>query len=159
MKKKAILRVIALSCAGIILFLGIYLIFFKINYRNFSESIALGTYDSPDRNHTVYISLKIPGDRSSSHYFVMGTLEENKYKKINNQLFFDGKKKIVYWNKVKGDIPRESLVISWVDMDKFQPADISVKWVDNKNFQIEDKTLNVRHGSYDYRRDFLKDKK
>ncbi|MGC4018419.1 MAG: DUF5412 family protein [Muricomes sp.] len=149
-KKSAIFIFIFL---GILLSLIIYHNFFRIDFSEYSETLSNGTYDSPDGKYNIYTYFVIPRN-SNDHYFVMGKLVKVKYISENHQIISDSNTKIVYWDKKEGEIPRESIASPWVDIEKFHPKDISAAWIDNKNFQIEDKKLNVHYGRYDYRRDF-----
>lgn len=135
-KKKLLLIIIIL----IFSIITIYYKFYRIDFSNYSEFIYCGTYNSPDENYSIKMSILIPRVETDE-YFILGELIKKEYISDNHQIISNKNTKIVYWDKKTGKTLNNTFY---------------VKWINNTDFQIENKVMSIKGSVYDYRRKFLK---
>lgn len=131
-------KIIIFLCVPIIILIiiKIYYSYYFIDFNDFSETRYNGTYLSPNEEYSVSISINIPRN-GENEYYVVGQLTKIEFIAENNQLISDDNTHIVYFDKRKGN---------------FLKKNIYVKWINNTEFQIEDKKIRIGGKVYDYRR-------
>ncbi len=149
--KKRTGALIVLLLTGIWFF---YHTFYRIDLydENVYESWSMGTFWSQDEGYSVMMSADLYYDRDE--YYIMGTLVKTEYTEEGYRLVADHNTRTIYWQKISETEIEQNEYIRWQDGIK---ADnnlrIDVVWIDDKTVQIADQILNIRWGSYDYRRD------
>ena len=131
-------KFIILLCIPIIALLAfkIYYTYYFIDFHNYSEIRYNGTYLSPNKRYSIKISTLIPR-KNKNEYYILGELIKNEFIAENNQIIDDNNTRIVYWDKQKGKFPKRKIYI---------------KWINNIEFQIENKKIRIDSKGYDYRR-------
>lgn len=131
-------KFITLLCISIITLIAfeIYYTYYFIDFHDYSEIKYNGTYLSPNKGYSIRISILIPR-KNKNEYYILGELIKNEFIAENNQIIDSNNTRIVYWDKQKG---------------KFLKKNIYVKWINNIEFQIENKKIRIDSKGYDYRR-------
>ena len=117
----------------------IYYTYYHIDFYNFAETkpIGAGVYFSPNGEYSV--TLTLARDRENE-YYVLGRLTKTEFISEGHQIITNQNTKTVYFDKV----------------NTYFNQNLNVNWLDNTNFQIGDKKLNIHYKTYDYRRDIKK---
>lgn len=136
LNKKTILYFSLLIVIITLFLIKIYYSYYFIDISNFKEIKRNGTYFSPNEEYSISISLVKLRDKEDE-YYILGELTKIEFIDERNQLINDKNTRIVYWDKKQG---------------YFNPNTIDVKWINNTQFQIENKKLNIFYKNYDYRR-------
>ena len=140
LNKKTILYFSLLIVIITLFFIKIYYTYYFIDISNFKEIKHNGTYFSPNEEYSISISLVKLRDKEDE-YYILGELTKIEFIDERNQLINDKNTHIVYWDKKQGS---------------FNQNTIYVRWINNTQFQIENKKLNIFFKNYDYRRDIRK---
>ena len=133
--KKKFITLLCISIIALIAF-EIYYTYYFIDFHNYSEIKYNGTYLSPNKRYSIRISILIPR-KNKNEYYILGELIKNEFITENNQIIDNNNTRIIYWDKQKG---------------KFLKKNIYVKWINNIEFQIENKKIRIDSKGYDYRR-------
>lgn len=120
---------------------------FNKDYKNKGFTVYVATFRrSPDNTYEIGVSYLI--SENKIRYIHISVRDETFSKdKESRLLYFDQWK---YDNLVMEDDVPIQLQNGSIKTDEF----VSIQWIDDETIQIEDKILNVKKDTYDFRKDW-----
>ena len=140
-KRKTILYLGLLILIISLSFIKIYYTYYYIDFSDFAETKpapAGREHFSPNGEYSIRLSLVKLRDKENEHY-ILGELTKTEFISEGHQIITNKNTRIVYWDKQNTDFTQNLMYVSWLD---------------NTNFQINGKKLNIFYKAYDYRRDY-----